>query len=111
MAYTTLCDLSELTPGEGHYVEVGVFKLAVYLDADRPGEVFALDDECPHARGSLGRGWVDRGCAVCPLHAWAFDLKSGSMRASPGVKVRTYPTRLKDVGEGRVVVQAELPGY
>lgn len=108
MPWTSLCELSELNPPEGHYVEIDGFKIAVYLDA---GEVYALDDECPHARGSLGRGWADRGCAVCPLHAWAFDLKDGGMRGSPGVKVRTYPTRLKTLADGRVLVQAELPGF
>lgn len=108
MPWATLCEVAEIKTGEGYYAEIDGFKLAVYLD---DGHVFAIDDECPHAKGSLGRGWLDRGCAVCPLHAWAFHLHDGSMRGVPGVKVRTYPTRLKTLADGRVLVQAELPGF
>lgn len=106
MAWATLCELDELTPGEGFLSEIDGFRLAVFLDG---GEVYVLDDVCPHAKGSLGSGWVDRGCAVCPLHSWAFRLTDGTMRDAPGVAVRTYPVRLKTLGDGRVMVQADLP--
>lgn len=106
MGWASLCQLDELVPGEGHLAEVDGFKLAVFLDG---GQVYVLDNECPHAKGSLGHGHVDRGCAVCPLHAWAFRLTDGSMRDNPGVRIRTYPTRLKTLPDGRVLVQAELP--
>ena len=79
-----MCELNELTEGEGRAVEESGFRLAVFLHG---GEVRIIDDECPHARASLGSGYIDRGCAVCPLHGWAFDLGSGEMRGSPGVKV------------------------
>ena len=32
---------------------------------------------CPHANGPLGRGWIEEGEAVCPLHRWRFKLSTG----------------------------------
>ena len=108
MAWTSLCELPELTEGRGKYVEIDGFQLAVFLDR---GRVFVIDNYCPHAGGNLAGGHVEDGCAVCPWHDWPFRLASGELRDAPGVKVRTYPTRLAE-REGRpTLVQADLPMY
>ncbi|MGH7178545.1 MAG: Rieske (2Fe-2S) protein [Tepidisphaeraceae bacterium] len=107
MAWTTLCDLSELVPGQGHYAEIDGYQLAVFL---HEGGVFVMDNTCPHAGGNLAGGVVEDGCAVCPMHNWAFRLESGALRDAPGVIVRTYPTRILD-HHGKQLVQAFLPIY
>ena len=39
---------------------------------------FAVGDKCPHAWGSLGKGWCDaKGNVVCPLHRMKFNLRNG----------------------------------
>jgi nitrite reductase/ring-hydroxylating ferredoxin subunit len=107
MAWTTLCDLADLREGEGRYVEIDGSHLAVFLHA---GEVFVTDNTCPHAGGSMAGGWVQDGCAVCPWHAWMFDLRTGDLRGgSGGFHLRTYPTRRLPRPDGRVLVQADLP--
>ncbi|MDB5297403.1 MAG: nagAb 2 [Phycisphaerales bacterium] len=108
MAWTSLCDLDELTEGEGKYVEIGGFKLAVFLDQ---GAVYVLDNGCPHAGASLSAGWVHNGCAVCPWHAWPFRLDNGQLRDTPGVAVTTYKTRLYTRPDKPALVQADLPAY
>jgi nitrite reductase/ring-hydroxylating ferredoxin subunit len=105
MAWTSLCELSELEDGQGKYVEIEGFQLAVFLSN---GKVFVMDNYCPHAGGNLAGGFVDDGCAVCPWHYWPFHLENGQLRDSPGVKVKTYETRMYE-HEGRHLVQAELP--
>src|SRR5262245_31785892 len=107
MAWTSLCEISELTPGQGRYVEIGGFELAVFLN---DGKVFLPDNACPDAGGSLGGGYVENGCAVCPWHHWAFRLENGQLRDAPGVTITTYPTRILEY-EGKQLVQAELPSY
>jgi nitrite reductase/ring-hydroxylating ferredoxin subunit len=107
MAWTSLCELSELTEDQGRYVEVGGFELAVFLHA---GQVYVMDNYCPHAGGNLGGGHVEDGCAICPWHHWAFRLDSGQLRDSPGVFVKTYPARIHE-HHGRKLVQADLPVY
>ncbi len=108
MAWTSLCELDELKEGEGKYVEIGGFKLALFL---HEGQVYAMDNYCPHAGGNLAAGWVHDGCAVCPWHAWPFRLDNGELRDTPGVKVTTYKTREYRMEGKPVLVQAELPMY
>ena len=107
MGWTSLCDVSELEADKGKYVEIGGFQLAVFLHA---GQVYVLDNYCPHAGGNLAGGFVKDGCAVCPWHYWAFRLENGALRDSPGVTVSTYPTRIFQ-HQGRGLVQADLPIY
>jgi nitrite reductase/ring-hydroxylating ferredoxin subunit len=106
MAWTSLCELPELREDEGKYFEIDGFRLAVFL---HQGKVYVLDNECPHAGGSLAGGWVDEGCAVCPWHDWAFRLTDGQLRDTPGVMVKAYQTRMyARPGQG-TLVQADLP--
>lgn len=105
MPWTALCELNELKPGEGKYVSIDGFRLAVFLHEDKP---HVLDDTCPHAGGPISGGYVDEGCAVCPWHYWCFDLNDGKLRGAPGVAVKTYPARIYDFN-GRTLVQADLP--
>lgn len=105
MPWSTLCELSELSEGQGKYVEIDGFRLAVFLDH---GAVAVLDSRCPHAGADISAGHVEDGCAVCPWHAWAFELTTGQLRGSPGIGVDRYPSRLR-VHEGKQFVQADLP--
>ena len=63
--------------------------------------VFALDDACPHRGGPLSEGDVEDGALACPIHGWAFELSSGQMRGTSGVRGGTYPVEEVD-GEVRV---------
>jgi methylamine---glutamate N-methyltransferase subunit C len=107
MPWASLCELSDLTEGNGLRVDEAGFRLAVFLSN---GKVHVLDDRCPHAHGSLGTGHVNSAnCAVCPLHGWAFNLDTGQMPDLPGVAVSVYPTRLRTVSSGKTFVQVDLP--
>ena len=105
MSWVSLCELTELKPGEGKYVEIDGFELAVFI---QDSQVYVMDNTCPHAGGNLAGGYVDEGCAVCPWHYWAFKLESGELKDMPGVKVSTYKTRLLE-HQGKQLVQADLP--
>lgn len=104
--WTSLCELSELSEEKGHYVEIDGFQLAVFLHA---GEVYVIDDTCPHAGGSMAEGWVENGCATCPWHNWSFHVTDGTLRGNPHVKISTYPTRVFKRDGKADLVQAELP--
>jgi nitrite reductase/ring-hydroxylating ferredoxin subunit len=105
MAWTTLCEMDELKEGEGKAVDVDGHRLAVFLSEGKPR---VISDYCPHAGASLSAGWVDRGCAVCPLHGWAFDLQDGKLQGTGAVAVDTYPCRVIE-HNGRQLVQADVP--
>ena len=106
MAWTSLCDLAELTDGQGKFVQISGFELAVYL---HDGKVFALDNTCPHAGGPLWEGTIDGDYCVCPWHNWAFGLETGELRGAAGIKITSYPTRILEREGKETLVQADLP--
>jgi len=108
VAWTSLCQIDELTEGQGKFVAIGGFGLAVFLDG---GQVFVLDNTCPHAGGDLAEGSIEEGCVVCPWHNWTFHLDSGQLRGAPLVTVHTYKTRLLARENQPPLVQADLPIY
>jgi nitrite reductase/ring-hydroxylating ferredoxin subunit len=109
MPWTTLCDFDDLVEGAGKYVEIDGRGLALFRIGDA---VYAIDNACPHAGAGLYGGWVEDGCIVCPLHQWAFDVRTGVLRGGIGDEPATgvYPTRLF-TDNGRTLVQADLPTY
>ena len=106
MAWTSLCALDELTEGNGKYVEVDGYKLAIFLHDGRP---HVMDNYCPHAGGSMAGGYVEDGCAVCPWHNWPFRLETGELKGSPAVTIDIYPMRLVEREGTSPMVQADLP--
>jgi nitrite reductase/ring-hydroxylating ferredoxin subunit len=57
---------------------------------NQQGEVFALDNVCPHMQAPLSDGWIcqERGTIACPFHALEFD---GQGRMYQSGKVGTQP--------------------
>jgi nitrite reductase (NADH) small subunit/3-phenylpropionate/trans-cinnamate dioxygenase ferredoxin subunit len=106
MSWTSLCELGELTEGQGKFVQIDGFGLAVFM---HPGQVYVLDNTCPHAGHGLSGGAIENGCAVCPWHGWSFRLGDGQMPDLPGIAVRTYKTRLLSRQDQPTLVQAKLP--
>ena len=56
------------------------------------GEVFALDNACPHMGGPLGEGEIEDGIVVCPWHGWQFDIKTGECINVPGDDASRIPS-------------------
>jgi len=65
------------------------------------GEVFALDDRCPHKAGPLSQGIVHGRAVTCPLHNWVIDLSTGEAMGADKGQVRTVPVRIE---AGRVLI-------
>jgi nitrite reductase (NADH) small subunit len=58
------------------------------------GRLHAVQQACPHRGGPLSEG-DQEGCLLyCPLHAWAFDVRTGASPTNPGARVRIYAVRL-----------------
>ena len=69
-------------------------KLAVFRTAE--GQVFAIEDHCPHKGGPLSEGIVHGTSVTCPLHNWVISLETGkALGADEGV-VRTVPVKIED---------------
>ena len=103
MPFVELISLDRCQVGGGTFVKHGDLGLAVFRLAD-PERVIVLDDECPHAGGSLAGGDVDGHTVACPWHQWEFDLTTGECTHLDRVQVRRHPAEVRDG-----VVWVDLP--
>ncbi len=84
----------EEVQGMGTLVEVEGNRIALFnLD----GEVFAIDDACPHDSGPLNEGPVQGDEVVCPRCGSRFSIVSGQARGLPTMEdVASYEVRVTD---------------
>lgn len=92
--WVRLCGIAEAPP-PGEVTEAEAEGVAVCL-INLGGELSALDNWCPHRRGPLGQGWLERDCVVCPWHSWTFHVKTGEAEFPPNEKVEVFPLRVED---------------
>ena len=61
------------------------------------GRLYALECNCPHNGGPLGRGALDscEGRLMCPWHCWTWDVRTGRAIMPPvSYRVATYEVRV-----------------
>jgi NAD(P)H-dependent nitrite reductase small subunit len=90
--------LADLPPGSSTRVYMGSQQIALF---NVDGQVYAINNRCPHARGPLCEGKLHAngsGPAVtCPWHRADFDLATGSVIDGPiSAPVRTYAVKIED---------------
>jgi nitrite reductase/ring-hydroxylating ferredoxin subunit len=94
LEFVPVARTQDVPPGQVSMVRAGDRWYAV---ANVDGVFHALDNNCPHNGGPLGRGRLD-GCElVCPWHGWRWDVTSGRNRW-PGTdwRARRVPLRVVD---------------
>ena len=87
--------LADLSEEEGRLVRVAGLAVALF---SVDGEVYALDDACPHSKtASLSQGYVEDGVVECPLHQACFEIRTGKVMSPPAeTDVKTYPVKVED---------------
>lgn len=80
--------LNEVPVGTGKTVEIGGKYVALF---NVDGQIFAIDDTCPHAGSSLGNGKLNGRVATCRSHGMKIDVVTGCFPASEGFAVTSYP--------------------
>lgn len=73
-AFTRVAALGELPPGRMKRVEVGGRDVALI---NVGGQIFALDNRCPHQGGPLALGQLDDEVITCPWHGWRWNARTG----------------------------------
>lgn len=90
--WTDLVAAADVPAGSARTIVVGDRAYAVCNDA---GRFAVIDNACPHAGGSLGRGFVRDGKVFCPWHFFGWDLATGETDAPYPGRLRVYPCRLR----------------
>ena len=99
----------DIAPGQCRIVEVKRHSIGIF---NVNGEFVAVLNICPHELAPVCRGQVggttlpslpgeyrwgrDGEILSCPWHGWEFDLLTGKALADPRVRVRRYPTEVRD---------------
>lgn len=60
------------------------------------GQVYALDNHCPHKMAPLAEGKLDQHTIICPWHCWKFDVTSGRCTSGQDTCVKTYHVIIED---------------
>ena len=105
-AHYDLGPIDRIPPGEGQTFVVDGREVAVFR-ARGTDELFATQARCPHRHGLLADGIVGDGKVICPLHAYRFDLASGSPLDNACESLRTYRTEVTT--DGRVLLWLTPP--
>ncbi|MGX0889422.1 3-phenylpropionate/trans-cinnamate dioxygenase ferredoxin subunit [Pseudomonas sp. ADAK2 TE3594] len=71
------------------------------------GDLFAIDDSCPHQGASLCGGRLEGRVIQCCAHGLRFDLRSGYLLNSTQLKVTNYPVEIIDDQAFIVIVSEE----
>ena len=93
MAFTKVAALDEIPVDGGLRVSLGDLELGIYRVG---GELFAMDNICPHAGSSLSEGFLSGTCVICPAHLWEFDLRTGlPPDVEAGDRLERYPVEVR----------------
>jgi ferredoxin-nitrite reductase len=79
--------LDEIAEGCAKLLRVKGEEAAIFKDN---GELYGIENICPHAGGQLSKGWIEGGEAVCPLHRYRFDLKTGACSTDPRLRAKIF---------------------
>ena len=88
-----LIELDALPQGRGRRVCKAGLDLAVFKVGDA---VYAIDDSCPHAGGSLANGKVQGTRVTCPVHGLKFELDHACQPSAPTLQVKKYTVHVLD---------------
>jgi nitrite reductase/ring-hydroxylating ferredoxin subunit len=103
MAWTKVLNQDALSAGGREVVKVGN---RVILLINQDGQLYAVDNICPHMKFPLKKGKVtEDGAIVCPFHRSVFDLKSGAVK-----QWCPWPPAIGSV-LGKVVKEKTLPVF
>lgn len=72
--------IEDLPPGTCQSIELQDHGIALF---NLEGNIYALDNTCPHAGGPLGEGSVEGDLVECPWHGWKFNIKTGVCQKNP----------------------------
>lgn len=86
--FTTVTKTSKIKDGRGKSFTVNGKRIAIFNQA---GKFCAIDNTCPHAMGSLGRGRIKNNTVVCPVHGYAYNTETGECITDPRLRIHTYP--------------------
>ena len=98
--HAPLVALCDLPAGRGLRVCAQGLDLALFKVE---GDVYAIEDSCPHSGASLSNGRLQGKQVVCPAHGLRFDLVGATCPSASTLATKKYDVQVVD---GMVVLSA-----
>ncbi|CAG9334811.1 unnamed protein product [Blepharisma stoltei] len=99
----TACREDELIDGVLKKVQIGQNPENYIVIAKVNGSVYAVSGKCSHYNLPLNPGYLDGYTLICPFHGAQFDIRTGELIGSPGLKsLQSYQVKISD---GNVIVK------
>jgi nitrite reductase/ring-hydroxylating ferredoxin subunit len=99
--FVPVLDEKELQEGKMKLVSVEGTPI---LLIKQEGQIFAINNRCPHMACGFSGGTLDGLVIVCPCHDWRFDLKTGIYDEQPMYELTKYDWKIK---VGKIWVRLE----
>ena len=68
------------------------------------GQIYVIDNRCPHMGCGFSGGALDCNVIICPFHDWRFNLKTGEYEADPEFKITSFEWKIEN---GKIWVKTE----
>jgi nitrite reductase/ring-hydroxylating ferredoxin subunit len=59
------------------------------------GQIFAIDNRCPHMSCGFSGGALDGYVIICPCHDWRFDLRTGEYEEEKEMKLVKFEWKIE----------------
>ena len=99
--FVSVMDEKELQEGKMKLVSV---EGTPVLLIKQNGQIFAINNRCPHMACGFSGGTLDGLVIVCPCHDWRFNLETGEYEDEPFFKLTKYDWK---VTSGKIWVKLE----
>jgi nitrite reductase/ring-hydroxylating ferredoxin subunit len=101
LQYERVADAGAIEPGTAKPFSIGRYDIAVF---NIDGDLFALENACPHQGGPIADGSLEGSMVTCPWHAWCFDVRTGRMTLGDFATIPRFDVRIED---GSIFVSTE----
>ena len=88
-----LIRFEDIAEGRAKLVRARGEEMAVFK---KDGQLYGVQNVCPHEGGQLCNGWLDGDQVVCPLHQYRFDLKTGACSTDPKLEIKVFKLLRQD---------------
>ncbi len=91
--FVPVMTLAELQAAGQKTAQVEGYTIAFF---DHKGQIYAVDNRCPHMGFPLDKGTVNDGILTCHWHYARFDLETGGTFDQFADDVRAFPVEVRD---------------
>jgi nitrite reductase/ring-hydroxylating ferredoxin subunit len=99
--FVAILDEKELQEGTMKLIRVEGLPILLIKQS---GQIFAIDNRCPHMACGFAGGTLDGLVIICPCHDWRFSLKTGEYEEDPSMKLTFYDWKIQ---AGKIWVKIE----